>query len=196
MPVIVRTMVLRVHRNHVLTFQPRNADMHSVSVVREPGTDPADPFGDFAAYAPELAASASPATSAPPPESDDFTPPDFGATRQNQGGGRFGGIVAAGVARIIGIGAVIAITSGGFGLFRASIGNDGPPNVAVHVLEACQDAKLALDPLGLAIGTHNAYEQAGASSRITFEGPADTTWTCVYEPGSGSARIEGLDLPG
>ena len=104
-----------------------------------------------------------------------------------------GGIFAAGLARLIGIGVVVAVVTGGFGLLRGSVANDGPPNVPLHVLDACNAAKVAADPSGLMTGTHTAYDQSGADARVTFEASSGSTWTCLYQPATGSASISGFE---
>ena len=84
-----------------------------------PALSPADPFGDYTAL--------THTSPTPPPSSDDFEAPDFEPSPPESNGGIMGGLLTAGAARLIGIGVVIAVTTGGFGLLRGGVGTDGPP---------------------------------------------------------------------
>ena len=59
------------------------------------------------------------------------------------------------------------------------------------MLDACSEAKLVVDPLGVLTGSPVAYEQSGTDAHITYEGSGGTTWTCLYETSSGSAFVDG-----
>ena len=140
------------------------------TIVREASSEPPDPFGDapFGPSAPEPAR-----VSAPTPAS-----PERGIVS---------GVAAWGAARVIGLLVAIAFTTGGFGLFAANLGNDGPPNVPTHVLDACNLARIHS---GLAYSAHYAYEQQGANQLVRFRTSDDMPWDCLWNPASATASIQ------
>lgn len=183
--------------------------------VRQPYSEPADPFGDtswpaggarpadpYGVAAPPAPAKRTVPTPAaievplgfePEPAPDGQGGPfpsfdDLGSTRSSIGS-TFGGLLAAGTARVV-VGLVIlAITTGGFGFF-VDLSNDGPPNVPTHVLDACRAARLDAD-LAASIGRHVDYRQDGGDQVVTFETPAGDEWTCRGNPSAGWATVNG-----
>lgn len=172
--------------------------------VREPQSESADPFGDFPLFdnapVPETqrarqleAIDPAVYAPAPPPSSDSYTPPEGFEPEPvsgEGGGGWFGGLLAAGAARLIGVGIAIAIATSGFGLFRANVGNNGPPNVPAHVLDECYQALAATGPVGVSFGNHYAYEQSGVDSIVKFRATDGSEFTCRWNAATYTASIE------
>jgi hypothetical protein len=101
----------------------------------------------------------------------------------------FGGLVAAGTARVV-LGLVIlAITTGGFGFF-VDLSNDGPPNVPDHILDACRQARVE-SRLGASVGSHIDFQQDGSDQLVTFRTPSDEEWTCRWNASARWATVEG-----
>lgn len=172
--------------------------------VREPHSESADPFGDFPLFddPPEADRARALRTvdpsvyaPAPPPTSDSYEPPEGFEPEPGpgqEGGGWFGGLMAAGAARLIGVGIAIAIATSGFGLFQANVGNDGPPNVPSHVLDACYEALAVTAPAGVSYGAHHAYEQSGTDSLVRFRATDGSSFTCRWNAPTFTASIEDI----
>ena len=186
--------------------------------VRRPQSESADPFGDFPVFdtadrtkagteqisrddepaAPSWAdVQAASYQPAPPPSSDNYLPPEgyvpegFEPEPASGGGGSWiGGLLAAGLVRLVGAGIAIAIGTAGFGLFQANVGDDGPPNVPGHVLDACYQALNDANPAGVSYGSHYAYEQSGGDSLVRFRATDRSEFTCRWDDFTWTASIE------
>lgn len=162
-----------------------------MSVVREPRTENADPFGDFSAYPPPSGPPAG-LPEAPPPQPEPSRGPEPPVFSGPSDASPIASVLGVGIGKLIAIALMLAFTTGAFGLFQANLGNDGAPNVPTHVLDACASAKANVDPQNLRTGTHVAYEQVGSQERVTFETSGGTQWTCLYDPSTATALIQGI----
>ena len=156
--------------------------MSGDSIVREPRPTESDPFGDVP-FVPT------------PPRHDPGRLPEMTPTQPaDPQSGFLGGIAAWGAARLVGTLLVIAIGTGGFGLFVSNLGNAGAPNVPTYILDACY-AALAISGYDVAYGAHYAYEQIGdGDSMIRFRGTDDSQWDCRWSDQRDIASIENVVL--